>query len=217
MSTIIKAADRNSAIQHVAFNFDDMASNANRYLEKVRAEAIQIIAKAQQEAVAIKKQAEVEGRKAGQAAIEQTVETQLSKQLATLLPALRQAVQDLHHARQTWLSHWEKSAVHLATAIASRVLRRELPKAPDVPLTLIREALELAAGSSHLRIHLHPADCQTLGSQAGLMAKELVPMADTEIVANPEITPGGCRVETRFGAIDQQFESQLARIEEELS
>ena len=28
--------------------------------------------------------------------------------------------------------------------------------------------------------------------------------------------PGGCRIETLHGSIDQQFEAQLARIEEEL-
>ena len=36
-------------------------------------------------------------------------------------------------------------------------------------------------------------------------------------MADPEIARGGCRVETRFGTIDQQFEAQLARIEEELT
>ena len=40
-------------------------------------------------------------------------------------------------------------------------------------------------------------------------------LGDAELVADPAITPGGCRVETRFGVIDQQFETQLARIEEE--
>jgi len=36
-------------------------------------------------------------------------------------------------------------------------------------------------------------------------------------VADPDITPGGCRVDTQFGSIDQQLETQLARIEEELT
>jgi flagellar biosynthesis/type III secretory pathway protein FliH len=48
------------------------------------------------------------------------------------------------------------------------------------------------------------------------VVRELAPLAQTELVADPQISAGGCRVETRFGVIDQQFESQLARIEEEL-
>jgi len=41
-------------------------------------------------------------------------------------------------------------------------------------------------------------------------------LGDTQIIPDAAISRGGCRVETRFGAIDQTFEAQLARIEEEL-
>ena len=51
--------------------------------------------------------------------------------------------------------------------------------------------------------------------QSGLAPKRTLTTA--EIVADPAITLGGCRVETRFGIIDQQFEAQLKRIEEELT
>ena len=46
MTTIIKATDHNAAIQHAAFNFDDMAGQANAYLANVRHEALGIVAKA---------------------------------------------------------------------------------------------------------------------------------------------------------------------------
>ena len=81
----------------------------------------------------------------------------------------------------------------------------------------MREALELAAGEDHLRLHLNPADHETLGPRVTLLIKELSGLATPEVVADPAITRGGCRVETRFGVIDQQFEAQLARIEEELT
>ncbi len=41
-------------------------------------------------------------------------------------------------------------------------------------------------------------------------------LGETQIVADASVSPGGCRVETRFGSIDQTFEAQLARVEEEL-
>ena len=217
MSTVIKAGERNLAVQSVAFNFDDMATKAKEYLAKIQAEAGQIIAKAKAEAVVIKKQAEVEGKRQGQAAIEQTVKTQLAAQLGTLLPALKQTITDIGHAKHAWLTHWEKSGIHVAAAIASRVIRRELAQAPDIPLALVREALELAAGNSQLRIHLNPEDHKALAPQIDMVVKEMAPLASAEVIADPKITRGGCRVETRFGAIDQQFEAQLARIEEELT
>jgi flagellar assembly protein FliH len=213
MSTIIRATDRNAGTQHTVFNFDDMAVQAKAYLDKVRAEAAQIVAKAQQEAQGVRQRAEQEGRRQGMQAVEQMV----GKQLSTVLPALRQVSEDLRHAKQAWLAQWEASGVHVAAAIAQRLIRRELSRQPEIPLALVREALELAAGSPQLRVHLNAEDYRAIGPQVELLVQELSALAATEIVADPEITPGGCRVETRFGVVDQQFEVQLRRIEEELT
>jgi len=64
---------------------------------------------------------------------------------------------------------------------------------------------------------LNPADHRSIGTQVELLLRELSTLTEAEIVPDAEITPGGCRVETRFGIIDQQFEAQLKRIEEELT
>ena len=134
----------------------------------------------------------------------------VQKQLATVLPALRQAIEDIHHAKQAWLSHWEASGVHVAAAIAKRLVRRELTRQPEVPMTLVREALELAAGSSQIRLHLHPDDHKALGGQVQMLVQEMSGLGDAEMIADAGVSRGGCRVETRFGTIDQQFEAQLA-------
>ena len=42
-------------------------------------------------------------------------------------------------------------------------------------------------------------------------------LGDAEVTPDAAVSQGGCRVETRFGTIDQQIESQLQRIEEELA
>jgi flagellar assembly protein FliH len=212
MSTIIRASEHNRETQGVAFNYDDMTLQANGYLAKVRSEALKIVVQAQREAEAVRKRAETEGRQAAIQAVEQMVR----KELDTVLPGLKKAIQDIVDARHNWLAHWETSAVHVAVEIARRVIRRELSQQPDIPLALVREALELSAGNSQLRILLNPRDLQSLGDQVRALVNEMSPLIDTDIAADAEITPGGCRVETRFGAIDQQFEAQLARIEEEL-
>ena len=217
MSTIIKTGDGVQEAQGVPFNFDDLAGQAQRYLEKVRGEALQIVAKAQKDAESLRQKAEVEGRKEGQAAVEQLIQKQLGAQLTTLMPALRQVVEEIRRARQSWLIHWEKSAVHVAAAIAARLARRELSRHPEIPLALVREALELAAGGAELRLHLSPQDLAALKPQVEALLAEFSSLGTAELAADPQVTPGGCRVETRFGTIDQQFEAQLARIEEELT
>lgn len=217
MSTIIRATDHNLGVQQPAFNFEDLSVQAGRYLDGVRAEAAGILAAARKEAETIKRRAEADGRQDGMNKIGDIAQQRLDEQLQTLRPALEQIVREIRLAKQAWLAQWEKGTVHLATAIAGRIVRRQLEHDPQIPLTLLREALELAAGSSHLRIHLNPADLEALGPQAERLVRDVAPLATAEFVADAATSPGGCRLDTRLGIIDQRLETQLARIEEELT
>ena len=100
--------------------------------------------------------------------------------------------------------------------MAERVIRRELRTTPQISETLVREALELAAGSPEVRLHLNPTDHESLARYAAELARTCARLAPAEVVPDPSVSPGGCRVETRFGAIDQTVEAQLARLAEEL-
>ncbi len=211
MATILRA-DQADAATAVALNFDDLGAQAERLAADAQAEAARIVAEAQDEADAIRRRAFEAGRR--EAAAE--AERRLTEQLAPARAALENASAELRDARQAWLAHWESSAVHLAAAMAARVIRGELSRRPQIPLTLIREALELAAGSPGIRLHLNPRDRQSLGDEIHALVASMSAIGGAQIVEDDAVQPGGCRVETRFGSIDQQFDAQLKRIEEEL-
>lgn len=217
MATVIKAGDSSAAQETVPFNFEDLTARAQKYLEGIRGEAAKIIASAHKEAAAIRKRAEEEGRLAARQELAQIAAADLERKLTTLLPALRDAVKQIEEAKQSFLSRWEKGAVRLAGAIAAKLVRREVERDPQVAWPLVREALDLAAGTSHLRLRLHPHDHAALVPKAEMLLRELAPAGRAEIISDETITRGGCRVETQFCVIDEQFERQLARIEEELT
>jgi flagellar assembly protein FliH len=220
MAGIIKANAAKSGergVQGAAFNFHDMSDRANAYLENVRRQAAQIVAQAQEEAAQVRRQAEEDGRQAAEQAAQRTVLAQLDKQLQTLLPALGQAIDGIQQAKQAWMQRWEENAIRLAVAIAGRLVRRELSQSPEITLQFVREALELAAGSNRVKLHLNPQDYQALGEQTKKLALEIGELAPADIVADATVSPGGCRVFTEFGEIDQRIETQLARIEQELT
>jgi flagellar assembly protein FliH len=133
-----------------------------------------------------------------------------------VVPAARAAVDGILAAKTEWLAHWERTALSLATAIAERILRRQLERTPDVTLDLVKEALELAAGSADLQLRMHPDDLALLGAQVEQIIAELGRLGAAEVVPDPAIARGGCRVDTRYGTIDQRLETQLARIAQEL-
>ena len=216
MAGIIKAGTErthSSKGSGVAFNFADMGSS---YLTKVQAEANKIIEEARAEAAKIRKDSAEEGRRAATQAVEATLRGKVEQQLTTIVPALKQAVQSVLDARQTWQRHWEQHALKLSSAIASRIVRREVQRVPLITVELIREALQLAAGHERITLRVNPTDYETLKDHIARLTSEMTSLAETKVVADPAITAGGCRVETEFGSVDQQLEAQLARITEEL-
>jgi flagellar assembly protein FliH len=216
MAGIIKAAGRpgpppKGALQ--AFHFDDVGQS---YLDRVRAEAARIVANARQEAAKIKSKASEEGRQAAIAAAQASLRARLDQQLSSVLAALRQAAQAIEHSRQDWQQHWETHAVDLAAAIASRLCRRELSRQPEISLAWVREALEMAAGNAEIVLRLNPEDHALLDTQVKAITEQLTGLAPVRVVADATVSPGGSRVDTEFGSLDQQLEVQLARITEQL-
>ncbi|MGE0606124.1 MAG: FliH/SctL family protein [Pirellulales bacterium] len=216
MSTVIKAGQRPAGAGVLAYNLDDVAQQGRQYLDKIQAQGAQILADARQQAAGILRAAVEQGRQAAHDAAHQQIDQKIGNQLQPVLPALREAVSQIEQSRQACVNHWQTQAVHVAAAIAARVIRRELSHDPTISLVLIREALELATGSAQIRLRLNPADHVALAGQVQQLIGELSRLGTAEVVADPAISSGGCRVETRFGVIDQQIEAQLARIEEEL-
>lgn len=206
MASIIKSSgDALGSGAAVPYQFDELAASGDA------------LAEAGCDAEAIRRQAEEQGRAAALAAAEEVLNEKVHRRVATLTAALDEAVCQIHASRTEWLAHWERTALRVATAIAERVIRRQLDRGPDVTLTLVREALEMAAGRGDVQLRLHPHDYETLGPHAKRLTKDLSRLGKVELVPDASISKGGCRVDTRFGSIDQQLDAQLRRIEQELS
>jgi len=217
MATIIKSTSGARESSAIAYQLNDVSEQARRRLDEAREQAEEILNEARLEADRIRQTAEENGLAAAVRRAEEMCDERIGQQVQTLLPALSDAISHLADARHAWLRHWERSAVGLAARIAERTIRRELARDPTIKLGLIQEALELTAGSPRLKIMLNPDDFQSLSGQVETLARQLAPVAKTEIVSDASISAGGCRVETAHGAIDQQIETRLTRIVQELT
>jgi flagellar biosynthesis/type III secretory pathway protein FliH len=222
MATIIRnnsSSQRPSGklVRPVAFHFEDMNDRADEYLETVRREAAKIVQQAHVEAEQVRRQAVAAGQAAAREEAQRELNERIAGRLNSFVAALERLVAETNEAKADWLRRWEQSAVAVAAAIAERIIRREIQHQPEISLELVREALQLAAGASEVTLHLNPSDYELLGGQADALAKSLGRLAPTNVVADDAVSAGGCVVQTRLGRIDQQIESQLARIQQELA
>lgn len=220
MASVIKSGrliPSGTAVQHIEFNLEDMSQSASKYLDTVRQKAARILVEAQQQAQKLQAEAKLQGREAAEQAARQAAREEMAARWQTLTPTLQQAIDDATRLKVAWVQQWEQSILQLVIAIAERVIRRELSQHPEISQQWIREALELASGSATLTLLLHPDDCAALEASRAEITQQFSHLATARIVADASISPGGCRVLTDHGQIDQQLESHLARITEELT
>jgi flagellar assembly protein FliH len=214
MATVIKGGLAGSG--EGAYHFTDLGRQRETYLEQAREEAAALLTAARTEAQAIRAEAQQQGHAAGLASAQRIIDAQAAAVVDTLRPVLQQISTEMTQVRQSWLAQWEQQAVELSTAIASRVIRCELSRQPNIPITLVAEALKLVAGKPEIRVLLNPEDHRQLGDQIRSLAADMAGVCDATIVADASVTRGGCRIDTRHGTIDQSIEAQLKRIEREL-
>lgn len=220
MASVIKAGrviPSGTPVQHTEFNLEDMSQNASKYLDTVKHKAAQIVLQAQKQAQKVLAQAEQQGRQAAEEAAKKAAVAEVETRWQTLAPALQQAIDSATQLKTTWIQQWEKQLVQMVIAVSERVIREELSHQPQISKRWIHEALELASGSTSITLLLNPSDYANLEEHRETLKQQFSQLAEANIVADPGITAGGCRVVTDYGHVDQQVEAQLARIEQELT
>lgn len=109
----------------------------------------------------------------------------------------------------------EHAAVRLAFVLAEHILGNQLRGNPEALLQLLRQALKaLPDGVQNLRIRVHPETLQLLQDAGSLSA--LGQEEGITLVADPEVDPIGCIIESPWGSVDAQLREQLQSIQEQL-
>jgi flagellar assembly protein FliH len=129
---------------------------------------------------------------------------------------MKAAAEALVIERDRWLAEWEATAVGLAASIAERLIKRHLELKPEIARDMIKNALQLAAGTPQIKLRLHIDDAALLGEHAADVVRALASSGDAEIVPDPTLKRGSCVIQTTHGTIDARLETLLERIVSEL-
>ena len=167
----------------------------------------------------------VEGNKLGRQEARAEFEAEVAKETqrrlgelkAEALAPTKSLISEMSAARCELLKNWEQNVLQIAAAIAYQTIMREPTILREVPLDLLREALELAMNCSTLKIRMNPRDVANLRESLNALLEETGNLAKSELVADPKVSVGGCVGETSMGVVDERLESRLERIIAELS
>lgn len=95
-----------------------------------------------------------------------------------------------------------------AVQLARQVLRSELQTQPETVAKVATEAVNAVLFSARqLTVHLHPDDLPLVAEGAA----DLLAARSARLVADDNIEPGGCRVESDLGTVDAAIASRWAQ------
>jgi len=145
-----------------------------------------------------------QGYKEGMAKAAQVIATQTQK-----VNYLEQLLRSLNDPFEELDQQVEQELVVLAIAIAKQIIRREIKIDRGQIMAVVREAMDvLPVSSRNIKISLHPED--------SVLVKELTAISQDDqqwqIVEDPAMMRGGCKVTTNTSHIDASVESRLAAI-----
>ena len=139
----------------------------------------------------------------------------------------RQSIDDMHHRCQLLdslintmhvpLEQIDREVTNqlaeLAISVARHIIRRELRADPGQVVAVVREAMEaLPTGAQEIKIYLHPEDASLVRSAFSLADSSQTSERPWQIVDDPVITRGDCRIQADQSYIDATVETRLNRI-----
>jgi len=224
---VIKSANAPASL--APFSMRDIESYARSLLLAARRQAEQLIAQAQAESTHLKTSACEEGaaeghRKGLELGMAEGKKTGHEQALAEHRVKLSQVVQtfttaaaDLNLARQKLDADAAAGVVDLATAVARRITHRQAALDPGVLTANLSQASRLVVRAADVRIAVHPSQADFLKSELPALKLQWPTLTHVDLVSDPTVAPGGCRLYTAGGVIDADLNLQLDRIIAQLS
>jgi type III secretion protein L len=120
---------------------------------------------------------------------------------AELLKAKQQAAAILKDAQQEILS--------LSLEIARKIIGRDLERDPEVMIDICASAIEGVRNAKQLVLRVNPEMGQLLRAKKKALMDLVARSVDVAVKDDPQVERGGCIIQTEFGTIDGQLETQL--------
>jgi flagellar biosynthesis/type III secretory pathway protein FliH len=127
--------------------------------------------------------------------------TELHQLMEGTLKSLRLAVPQV--IRET-----ENTLVAFALSVAQKLVS-DLPISVPMVEAAVRDAMRQVEGTAQFTVRLHPADLQLLQNAGSPALSPVEDGREFRFLSSPEVTRGGCLVQTQFGTIDARRETKF--------
>jgi flagellar assembly protein FliH len=199
------------------FNYRDAEEEAKRTVEAARVAAESVAAAARLDGFEDgRREGYEQGRAEGYAAGHAQALEEHKAHLESAAQALLSAAAQMCDACGKFHAEALSDCVELALSVARRVTKRHATIDPQVLAGNLDAALKMVIGCTRQRIVFHPQDRQIITDVLERLRFSNPTIDSAQLVEDPSVARGGCRIHTEHGLVDADLEAQLDRLVEQL-
>lgn len=160
----------------------------------------------------LKAKAEVEGFQAGLSDGKKEAYLSERPRIEEKLARLEKVAEEISNVKEKIYKANEQFLMELIAQVVRTVVLKEVELDKDYLKRVITTILNQTGAREDIRILVSEQDRQLLDGLHMILEKEFGKLTNTVIEIGPDISPGGCRVETRFGVVDASLQTQVDNI-----
>ncbi|NQS75781.1 MAG: hypothetical protein HQP61_04955 [Peptococcaceae bacterium] len=187
-------------------------TRADEIIKMARHKEQEIIDKAQSRGEQIKQEAYQnafdKGHKKGSEAGYQDGLAQANEEAIAIRLQAEEVLAQAEKIRRQTLETMEQEIVELAREIAEKLVSQQLALAPEMVIQIAEESLRLVADRLQVVLYINPQEMELVESRRDHLASLLPERAQLQCIADGEIQPGGCWVETEQGRVDATMKTR---------
>lgn len=130
--------------------------------------------------------------------------------------ALAAAIEEISRLKKTILINSTEDMLRLVMAISRKVIQCETSMRDDIIQTVVKQALQAAIKSDEFSIKVNPEDFALVNEKKPLFLTSISGLNNITFEADPEISRGGCLIESDVGQVDATIETKLDEIHQQL-
>jgi flagellar assembly protein FliH len=138
--------------------------------------------------------------------------TKVSAEIKERMDTLDQLLTAVTHLKKELEHHNETHLIKLTFQMAARLARHEVQMNNDIVTQVIRDAVALSQDEENVTVRVSPDQfdfLETLKKQTG---REFDFMKKIRFEPSPDISAGGCVVETNYGEVDARLEQRIEQL-----
>ena len=141
---------------------------------------------------------------------------QLFQQRAELHELMRGVLDSLRQAVPQVVRDTENAMIALSLTVAQKLVAG-MPISAAMVEAAVRDALTQVEGTAQFTVRLHPADLELLQNSDSPLLAGGDGVKDFRFLCSPEVTRGGCLVQTHFGTVDARRETKFDLLQRTLT